>query len=126
MTINLHRHVNRVLTILPTARLIHMLRDPRDVARSSIAMGWAGSLYHGVGHWIGTETDWDAVVKLSHRATILTLRYEDLFTDTEGRLREVCEFFEVPFDPAMLEWGGPFEAKTLGASSHTRGLQRRH
>ena len=32
----------------------------------------------------------------------MTLRYEDLITETEARLREVCNFFAVPFDPAML------------------------
>ena len=104
LSINLHRHVDRVLAIMPDVRLLHMLRDPRDVARSSIAMGWAGSLYYGVGHWIETETDWDKALATPHRASVMALRYEDLFEDTEARLREVCDFFDVPFDPAMLRY----------------------
>lgn len=104
MTLNVHRHVDRILKIFPKARLLHMLRDPRDVARSSIQMGWAGTLYSGVHHWIETETDWDAGTAGIDPAQVFTLRYEDLFTDTEGRLRAVCDFLGVPWDAGMLDY----------------------
>lgn len=35
----MRRGLDRLLQVLPQARSIHLLRDPRDVARSSIAMG---------------------------------------------------------------------------------------
>ena len=31
----------------------------------------------------------------------LEVRYEDLLADTEATLRRVCEFIELPYDPAM-------------------------
>ena len=104
LMINLHRHVDRLLQVLPGVKIIHMLRDPRDVARSSIAMGWAGTLYHGVDHWIGTEQDWDMAAPMLTDDQTYTLTYEGLFEDTEGRLKEVCAFAGVPYDPEMLSY----------------------
>jgi len=104
LTLNLHRHVDRVAEVLPQARIIHLLRDPRDVARSSIGMGWAGTLYHGVDHWIETEAGWDAVAGRLDPARVLELTYEALIRDTEGELRRVCDFLGVPYRDAMLSY----------------------
>ena len=104
LSINLHRNAGRLMKILPGARIVHILRDPRDVARSSVAMGWAGTLYHGVGHWIATEREWDAAVARHAPEHVLTLTYEGLFADTAARLEEVCAFCGLPYDPAMLSY----------------------
>ncbi|MEP4199313.1 MAG: sulfotransferase [Aliishimia sp.] len=104
LSINLHRHIERLHQVLPQARILHMLRDPRDVARSSIQMGWAGTCFHGVGHWLKTEAGWDRCnARLSPERT-LEMRYEDLLTHTNKTLNAVCDFFEVPFDPDMLRY----------------------
>lgn len=104
VSINLHRHIGKVLQIMPDVRVLHMLRDPRDVARSSIQMGWAGTLYHGVAHWIETERDWDSgTAGISSKQT-LEITYEGLFRDIDGTLHAVCDFFGVPFDPDMLRY----------------------
>jgi hypothetical protein len=104
LSINVHRHADTLLAVMPHVRIIHMLRDPRDVAQSSIAMGWAGTLYHGVGHWLGTETAWDAATASTDPAQILQITYESLFRDIETTLALVCGFMRVPYDPAMLRY----------------------
>jgi hypothetical protein len=104
LSLNVHRNIGRILAVLPDARVAHMLRDPRDVARSSIAMGWAGTLYHGVGHWIATEAAWDAGTAALPSDRLTTLRYEDLFAAPEARLRDICGFLGVAWDPAMLRY----------------------
>lgn len=104
VTINVHRHIDRILAIFPRAKIVHMLRDPRDVARSSIHMGWAATLYHGVGHWVRTESAWDRGIRGADPAQIHTLTYEALFTDTEGELRAVCDLLGVEWDPEMLNY----------------------
>ena len=104
LTLNIHRHIDRLLAIRPDVEIVHLLRDPRDVARSSIGMGWAGTLYHGVSHWIGTEQAWDRVVPRLGPGQVLTLRYEELFRDIEAELHRVCDFLDVPFDAAMLSY----------------------
>lgn len=102
LTMNVHRHADRIAQLLPHARFIHLLRDPRDVARSSIGMGWAGNSFHGVTHWIHTETEWrQAGIDPSRR---LTLKFEDLMADIELHLLEVCAFLDVPFSKVMLDY----------------------
>jgi hypothetical protein len=104
LSINIHRQVHRIMAIMPNAHLIHMLRDPRDVARSSIVMGWAGTTYHAVNHWIKTESSWDAVMTNNTPQHLMTFQYETLFADTEGTLKEVCAFLELPYDPKVMEY----------------------
>lgn len=104
LSINLHRHMDRVFAILPHVRVLHMLRDPRDVARSSIQIGWVGTLYHGVSHWIDTETAWDVGTQGVSEAQILEITYEGLFRDITGTLQRVCAFLDVEFLPEMLRY----------------------
>lgn len=100
----LHRRLDRLLDIHPNIQIVHMLRDPRDVARSSIGMGWAGNTWYGVDHWIKTEADW---ADQSHRMAadqVLDLKYESLLEDPEGHLRALCTFLDLDYTPQMLAY----------------------
>lgn len=99
-----HRDLRRVLDVQPNLQVIHMLRDPRDVARSSIGMGWAGNVYHGVGHWMKTEADWTAAAPKLTGTPCVDLRYEDLVLHPEAEIARICDFLGVTFDPAMLNY----------------------
>lgn len=100
----LHRCLDRVLDLYPDMRVIHMVRDPRDVARSSIGMGWAGTTYHGVEHWMDTENGWQAVADRLPDGQTMTLRYEDLIHDAEGELQRLCAFCGLDYDPNMMSY----------------------
>jgi hypothetical protein len=104
LTLNVHRNAERIIQVLPQARFIHVLRDPRDVARSSIGMGWSGNSYYGLAHWLRTETDWDRARPRIPDAKILEVRFEALMTGLESELSRVCDFLGVPFRPEMLEY----------------------
>ncbi len=97
-----HRNAPKVAQLLPGVPVLHLLRDPRDVARSSIGMGWSGNSYYGVRHWLGTERGWDAA-GLPENLT-LTVRFEALMRDTEGELRRVCTFLDLPYSDTMLRY----------------------
>jgi hypothetical protein len=103
-TLNIHRGIGRIAEILPDCKVIHMLRDPRDVARSSIGMGWAGNTYYGVDHWIGTEREWEAAAPGLIPENVMELRYEVLFRYIETELNRVCAFIGAPFKPAMFDY----------------------
>lgn len=103
-SINLHRHLDVALALFPAAKVIHLLRDPRDVARSCIGMGWAGDVWHGVDPWLETERNWDKAAALIPAERLLTIRYEELISDFEARLRDVCAFFDRPFVEGMLTY----------------------
>lgn len=98
-----HRNLEKVAALLPNAHVIHLKRDPRDVARSSIGMGWAGNVWHGADHWLETEKSWRAGVGQLHNAP-LELRFEDLLAHPENQLRRVCSYLETDFFGSMLTY----------------------
>lgn len=99
-----HRRMARMLDAFPNTRIIHILRDPRDVARSSIGMGWASDVYHGAQHWIETEQQYHAEIARAHPDQVLTLRYEDLIKNPEVELARVCDFLGVTYTDAMMDY----------------------
>lgn len=104
LSINIHRHFSSVPAFFPNARFVHLLRDPRDVARSAIGMGWAGNVYHGVDHWTQSEKDFEALAAIVPGDRILRMRNESLIADPVGELTRLCAFFGVAYDSAMLSY----------------------
>lgn len=100
----LHRHLDRALKVFPGMRVLHLMRDPRDVARSSIGMGWAGNPYYGVDHWVGTQQDWQRALPDLPENQRLVIRYEDLIAHPEETLDEICGFVGLAFEPGMLAY----------------------
>ena len=98
-----HRNLEKVAALLPNAHVIHLKRDPRDVARSSIGMGWAGNVWHGADHWLETEKSWRAGVGKLRNAP-LQLRFEDLLAQPEDQLRRVCSYLDTDFFGSMLTY----------------------
>lgn len=100
-----HRMLERMRRLLPSAPVIHMLRDPRDVARSGLKLNFAGHVMFGVDHWVETERDWQAH-GLQDGLDAMTLRYEDLVRAPTDELARLCGFLGLDFDPAMLSYDG--------------------
>ena len=115
-----HRNLERVMRALPDAKVIHLVRDPRDVAKSSISMGWAGNTWFGANHWIGTEREWEAATK---PAKVLELRYEELVRDPNGTIEGICAFLGCPYDATMLDVGARSSYKPIRAGVSKNWLQ---
>jgi hypothetical protein len=99
-----HRKFERLRFLWPAARYIHLVRDPRDVARSVVQKGWAGNVYHGAEFWLDAERSWDALVPHLAEDRAIEVHYEDLITEPERTLTAICRFIGVPFSPRMLEY----------------------
>lgn len=109
MSLNIHRNAPIMAELFPNAKIIHLLRDPRDVARSSIGMGWTGNSFFGVDHWIGTEAGWDQANYPAGQ--VLTVRFEKLMGNLEPELARICGFLGLEFEPGMLKY---YENSTYG------------
>ncbi|MDA8586934.1 sulfotransferase [Rhodobacteraceae bacterium] len=109
LSLNIHRNAPKMQALFPDAKIIHLLRDPRDVARSSIGMGWAGNSYFGVDHWVGTEAGWEDVSYPEEQ--VLTVYFEELMANLEVELTRICDFLGLGFEPAMLKY---YENSTYG------------
>lgn len=104
LMLNVHRHFHRIPKVFPKARFIHLLRDPRDVARSCIGMGWVGHVYYGVDIWREAELSWEKVKPMLSEDQFLEIRYEDLLEDVEAGLTKICHFLGLEYTDQMMNY----------------------
>ena len=99
---NLH-HMRPLARVLPEARFIHIIRDPRDVAVSLRGLPFAPG-DRGIQAIAAT---WQENLDVAHSQArqlrhYMEIRYEQLVVTPEEILREVCGFADLDFHPAML------------------------
>lgn len=99
-----HGHADKVARVFRDCKIIHLVRDPRDVAYSCIGMGWAGNTYFGVDLWRETEKNWDLAKHLFRKTNILELRFKKLIEHPRAELQRVCSFLDIPFSKSMLNY----------------------
>jgi hypothetical protein len=99
-----HRHFDRLLYIWPDARFLHIVRDGRDVARSTVRMGWAGNVWTGSERWIEAERLWASLGEKLSESRRCELRYEELVAHPRETLETICGFIGVSFHEAMLSF----------------------
>jgi hypothetical protein len=99
-----HQHFDRLLWLWPDARFIHLVRDGRDVALSTLPTGRAGTVWRGIRWWVEAEHLWE---RMEHKLPIerqLTVHYEKLTSEPERELRRICQFLGVAFSPELLRY----------------------
>lgn len=105
--------MGHIEALLPEARFIHVIRDPRDTVLSWRKTWFAPSQDLGVlgQHWRHhVEAGRRAGAALRH---YLEVRFEDLIQAPERELRRVSAFIDVDFEAAMLESSARGEARLL-------------
>lgn len=98
-----HEAFDQLVRVWPEARFVYLRRDPRDVARSCVQMGWAGNTWGGVGYWLRAEERWDRLRAALPPERCCEIRFEELVSDARAVLEELCPFLGTRFDPGMLE-----------------------
>jgi hypothetical protein len=100
-----HARADRLPELFPRAKFVHIVRDPRDVARSCIGMGWVGTVHHGADYWVEAETYWTNICRDVPAERRVDVHYEDLVRYPKEVLASLCDFIGVEFHPAMLDYG---------------------
>lgn len=100
----MHRHLPQVLRIWPNARLIHLVRDGRDVCASWIRHGWIGSGYEAAPGWVDELVTWRAVASGVDSRQRMEMRFEHLVTDPVRELRRLCTFIGEHYEDEMLRY----------------------
>ena len=97
------KSIRKISGVLPEARFVHVIRDGRDVALSirdravkehpieKIAERWMRRINQ-------------ARRQSKHVPHYMEVRYEQLILNTEGTVREICDFYELPWDDAILDY----------------------
>ena len=117
-------HTGDLLSWYPEGRVIHLMRDPRDVCGSLFNVSW------GRRSALANGRLWTSLTEAAERhhdnPRFLSVRYEELIERPEATLRSVCEFLEEPFDAAMLvaepdaQTDKPWFQRAQGALSRDR------
>lgn len=103
----IERYADKVFAAYPGAKMIHMIRDPRDRYEASLA-AWP----NGKGRAGGATARWRYSVGLGERnqrrypGRYKLVRFESLVTETERTLREVCDFLGETYVPTMITMDG--------------------
>jgi hypothetical protein len=85
----------------PGARIIHIVRDPRDVVASLLRLPSApNSVIGAASLWLRRNR---AALRSQRRSQYLLVRYEQLAAQPEEELRRVCVFVGEEYSAAMLE-----------------------
>jgi len=93
-----------IISAYPRAKIIHMIRDPRDRYKEKFSNK---KIKPGKFGW---ETErWLKSIRLAHRnlrrypQNYHIVGYETFITNAESTLQEVCEFIEEPYEHGMLK-----------------------
>lgn len=89
--------------VLPEAHFIHLIRDGRDVALSVKDLWFGPSTIEDAATWWSLHL-WRARGQVENLHHYYEVRYEDLVLSPEETLRQLCDFVDLRWDPAMLNY----------------------
>lgn len=114
-------HIDNIITHIPHARFIELVRDPRAVLNSKrkrVAFSQTDAVrnprrQHIAAYQVGYDPLWDALawkaaVRAGNQAhhdypgQILRVHYEDLVSDPERGTRRICDFLGLAYAPQLL------------------------
>ena len=97
--------IDVLATMFPDAKIIHVIRDGRDVALSHKSVSWASRHLPKVAReWNSTTILCDKIGGLLGSERYLLVHYEDLVRNTETVLRKICTFIDEPYSEQMLDY----------------------
>jgi hypothetical protein len=106
------RYSDQIFSAYPGAKIIHMIRDPRDRYEASLALWPSGRMRVG-----GATGRWLYSMNLAKRnlckypGGYMVVRFESLIREPEPTLRQVCTFLEEKFNPGMIDMEGAPEQR---------------
>jgi len=117
-SLNTERYMDPIFAAFPSAKVIHMVRDPRDRYASARSRwkqmkGMAGA---GTAMWL-MSVDLALKNQLRYPEHYKVVRYETLTSQPEDTLREVCTFIGEEYAPEMLSMEGAPRLLEKGSNS---------
>lgn len=92
-----------LLDFTPQAKLLHVLRDPRDVVASLVQQRWAPETMQKAARWHrDIMLKWFSVRKTLPQGSYLEIRLEDLVSIPSKVIKKICAFSNLEFEDHML------------------------
>lgn len=96
--------IDVLLKLFPDAQIVHLVRDGRDCVASLKRMPWFDEdSIAAMVLWVRAIDACERFGRKLGSRSYFQLRYEDLVTDPEPPLRELCAYLGEEFDPAMTQ-----------------------
>ena len=97
-------------------QVIYLVRDPRDVVLS-FKTSKVGDYhpYFNAQRWRDDQIH--GIELLDELENIHLIRYEDLLSDSEEEVKDVCSFLDIEYEPEMLRFYQTDDAKAVAKSS---------
>ncbi|MCJ7601447.1 MAG: sulfotransferase [Desulfobulbaceae bacterium] len=100
-------HIPLIIKAFPSAKIICIIRDGRDVVRSLLKVNWAEPNNPRRFGLFCLEWCEHAALTMKYKKLLsadhfITVKYEDIISDPEKTLTSICKFIGVDFEPAQL------------------------
>ena len=117
-SLNTERYADAIFAAYPEARVLHMVRDPRDryssaLTRWKVSRGGVGA---GIAIWLSSIK----LAKRNHEKypdRYKIMRYETLVNQPEETMREICAFIGEEYTPAIFSLEGAKTFRDEGGNS---------
>jgi len=118
----------------PDAQFLVVIRDPRAIVASQLK--FLETDPDGIGHILSILRQWRKYIALANEfqhqplfaGRLKLVRFEDQATEPEKFARELCNFLNLAYNPAMVDFSRyedqAHERKWVGNSAFEEGLQR--
>jgi hypothetical protein len=123
--------IPQITTIFPHARIINVVRDPRDVVSSTLRFKIHTTSFQRLRYCARRARRWNREIKtaLSSPVTdrqMLTIRYEDIIENPEKKLKEIMNFLGEDFIVESLDqFSKNYEAVVVPKENHHKNLASR-
>jgi hypothetical protein len=88
----------------PQAKVISIIRDPRDVSLSLRKVPWSSNnVLHHAWHW-KQFVQLSERYALTYKGNYLGVKYEDLLSNPNTIVGSICEFLDLEFETQMLSF----------------------
>jgi Flp pilus assembly protein TadD len=116
--------------IFPDARIVFVMRDPRDVCLSCFMQLMVPTpttvqllSWEGTAKFYATVMDWWMYIKQQMTLNFMEFRYEDVVSDFELTYRKVFDFLGITWDPAVVDFHKSAARKSIASPSRSQVAQ---
>jgi len=113
-------YIKELLIMIPDAKVVHIVRDPRDVAVSQREAWNANALLVAL-RWRRAYEEHVTAKRLACASRYTTVRYEDLVACPSRELKRLCDFLGVAYCDRMTQ---PHTRKELGFRPEATHVRR--
>ena len=91
----------------PNSKIIHIIRDPRDVVLSRTKARWSKKypyFIHSIIYYLQMTLGRKMLYKYYSKSNYYELKYEDLIRESDYELKKICNFLGVEYEKNILNY----------------------